>query len=88
MLPFEYFYDTYGNMKLDSDMDILLELIGQEAFNRVVAVFQGDRIYFPKKITIDNRNTLIIEQNNAGTSVSALARRWGLSRRRVRQIIS
>ena len=67
----------------------MAEIIGVEATVHLARVYAGTSVYFPKleRALMTLRNQAIYREYN-GRNVRLLARRWGLSARHVRQIIS
>ncbi|MEW5911497.1 MAG: Mor transcription activator family protein [Thermodesulfobacteriota bacterium] len=65
------------------------EIIGLEYTMQLAQVFAGNSVYFPKleRSLLCVRNQMIRREFN-GANVRALARRWGLSSRHVRHIVS
>ncbi|RJX29186.1 MAG: hypothetical protein C4525_14915 [Desulfarculus sp.] len=65
------------------------EVIGLEPTMQLAQVFSGNSVYFPKleRSLLSVRNQMIRREFN-GANVRALARRWGLSSRHVRHIVS
>lgn len=75
--------DLTGNAK------DLAELIGMEAFAKLVDVYGGSsNLYVPKaeQLVLPVRDELIRREYN-GRNVYELARKWGLTERYVREII-
>ena len=72
---------------LDGDSLNLAEVIGIEAFRNIVKVYGGSAIYIPKKdgLILPLRNELIIREYNGGNAY-LLARKWGLTERRIQEI--
>jgi hypothetical protein len=78
-----------------STTSILISIIGREATERVSQAFGGEVIYIPRKIR-DGRDDIIKQEFQdmlieGGTCMSAykdIARKHGLSPRRIRAIVS
>lgn len=64
-------------------------IIGLEPTMQLAQVFSGNSVYFPKleRSLLSVRNQVIRQEFNGG-NVRSLARRWGLSARHVRHIVS
>lgn len=67
----------------------LAEIVGMEAFARLVEVYGGSsNLYIPKadQLVLPIRDKLIQREYNGG-NVYALSRKWGLTERYVREIV-
>ena len=67
----------------------MADVIGVDATVKLAQVFAGASVYFPKlaRALLSLRNQAMRREFD-GANVKALARRWGLSTRHVRQIVS
>lgn len=67
----------------------LAEIVGMEAFSRLVEVYGGSsNLYVPKadQLVLPIRDKLIQREYN-GRNVFELSRKWGLTERYVREIV-
>ncbi|MCG8643219.1 MAG: hypothetical protein MI862_26070 [Desulfobacterales bacterium] len=81
---------TIADFDRDETLSLLVEILGLEAFKRLVEVFGGDSVYIPnaKSITRIGRDRRIyIEWKTEGCSYKALADRHNLTTRHIRDII-
>ncbi len=67
----------------DTDMKLLREIVGPFLFFKVLDLFAGSRVYFPKRILLAKRDAEILSTDDP---VERIAVRFGLTRRRIRQI--
>ena len=67
----------------ETDMKLLRRIVGPELFFRVLDLFAGSRVYFPKSILRARRVAQILAMSEP---VDRIAVKFGISRRRVRQI--
>ena len=74
---------------LEGENRDLAELIGLENFKKMVKVYSGSTLYIPKveSITKEARDERIREEFTGG-NLHELALRYGLTDRRVREILS
>lgn len=74
---------------LEGDMQDVAETIGMAAFRKLVEIHGGEMLYIPSPSTITTlvRHELIRRDFN-GSNHKELARRWGITTRRVYQIIA
>ena len=83
------FLDELTLEDLDGDQYDLAECIGLEVYIKLVRVFAGlpITIPMPKSINKNARNRKIIREFN-GYNAKQLARKYGLSKRRINEITS
>jgi len=67
---------------------LLAEEIGKEAAKKVFELFAGDRVSFPKKVTLFFRDMEIVNRFEAGENYEELARAFHLSPQQIRNITS
>lgn len=66
----------------------IAEVIGEEATRKLCEAFGGEAIYVPKAESVENAERLAsIRREYNGGNVALLARRYGLTTRRVQQIV-
>lgn len=65
----------------------LAHLLGMEVFRRLVIRYEGCDLYIPKieSLTLPIRDELILKEFNGNNSMQ-LARKWGVSERRIREL--
>lgn len=73
---------------LQGDSKELAEIVGMPVFKKLVKYYGGSSIYIPKAdwFVLPIRNKLIIREYNGENSFS-LSRKWGMSERRVLEIV-
>lgn len=73
---------------LDGNDLNLAEVIGIDAFRRIVKTYGGATVYIPKAdgLILPLRNDLIIREYD-GTNIFELSRKWGLTERRIQDIV-
>jgi len=69
----------------DADMDLILRMVGPELYYRMVSLFAGSRVYFPKRVLYRKRNA---EISRSPESIDSLVRKYGITRQRINQIRS
>lgn len=76
--------------ELPEPYQTLVRLVGIEATMAIAEEFGGLSLYFPKldRLSARLRDERIRAEYNSGRSIQELARRYGLSDRRVREILS
>ena len=74
---------------LDEEQRELADCIGFEAYKQLIATYAGNTINvrMPDRLMIGQRNRKICAEYN-GYNLSALARRYGLTERHIRNIIA
>ena len=75
---------------LTPDQKEIAECIGFEAYSKLAAYYAGSRVYVAKLASLElaERDSRIIRDYKAGkTSTAELAARYGVSPRRIREII-
>ena len=75
---------------LTPDQKEMAECIGFEAYSKLAAYYGGSRVYVAKLASLElaERDSRIIRDYKAGkTSTAELAARYGVSPRRIREII-
>ncbi|BFL06971.1 Mor transcription activator family protein [Thomasclavelia ramosa] len=74
---------------LNDEQKELAELIGLDAFNKLVYYYGGTSIYVPKTDTIERqkRNTRICEDYRKGKSLKYLSTKYGLTENQIRSIL-
>lgn len=75
---------------LTPDQKEIAECIGFEAYSKLAAYYGGSRVYVAKLASLElaERDSRIIRDYKAGkTSTAELAARYGVSPRRIREII-
>jgi len=70
-------FDTYR---------LLAKEIGEETAKKVFELFAGDRVSFPKKVTLFFRNLEIVDRFETGESYEQLARAYRLTPQHIRHI--
>lgn len=87
--------DVHGGTRIGISQKVnhhnkITKLIGVLAMTKLCYIFRGCSLYIPKdtKQKLANRNRKIITDLNEGVSVSKLARKYDLSTRQIRTIIS
>lgn len=67
----------------------LIDLLGEEGYQKLTAVFGGESISVPKgkAAALIVRNRKIVEQYGSGISVNDLARHYDLTTRQIRTIL-
>lgn len=76
--------------QLDGDSRELAEVIGIDAFKKLVEVYGGSSILYVPNFTnlrVTVRDRRLVQEYNSGKTVKQLARKYQLSERRVHQII-
>ena len=84
------FLDTLTIEQLDGESLELAEVIGIEAFKKLIAVYGGSRVlYIPTlvKLRTSMRDRQLIRDYQGGEKTRRLAQKYQISERRVRQII-
>ncbi len=84
------FLDDLTPEQLDGDSRELAEVIGIDAFKKLVEVYGGSSIlYVPNfaNLRVTVRDRRLTQEYNSGKTVKQLARKYQLSERRVHQII-
>ena len=73
---------------LQGESKDLAELLGLETFKALVESFGGANIYIPKadSLILPLRNDLIVREYDGG-NVFELSRKWGLTERRIQDIV-
>ncbi len=73
---------------LPQDIAWLCDIVGIDTFMRIIDTAGGEILYIPKRQTIELplRRTAI-KQEYDGANIKMLARKYGLTERRVRDII-
>lgn len=74
--------------KLPESYQGLVEVVGEEAADKLCRMYGGESLYIPKADTIEAvaRRAKIISEYNGG-NIKALAAKYGLTSRRIRQIV-
>lgn len=74
---------------LNDEQKELAQLIGLDAFNKLVYYYGGSSIYVPKTDTIERqkRNTKICQDYRKGNSLKNLALKYGLTENQIRSIL-
>lgn len=74
---------------LEGDQKELAELVGLDAYKKMVAGYAGSFVYIPKEETLTTgvRNKRIVKEFN-GANYSELAHRYNLTERYVRRILA
>jgi len=67
---------------------LLADEIGEETAKKVFALFAGDRVSFPKKVSLFFRDLEIVKRFEVGESYEDLARVFSLSPQQIRHITS
>jgi hypothetical protein len=67
-------------------MEQLKMLIGKENALKVYKLFEGENIYFPKRIGLAELHNQIYAELNEGRSYGELARKYGYSKSYIRKI--
>ncbi|MGN1086162.1 MAG: Mor transcription activator family protein [Porcipelethomonas sp.] len=82
---------TSGNIvEIENLRDIYKEIATETDIETAIAIhklFGGQQISFPKKLYSSNYVNSYIRKNYNGRNIRELARQFGLSERRVRQIL-
>ena len=84
------FLDTLTIEQLDGESLELAEVIGIEAFKKLIAVYGGSGVlYIPTlvKLRTSMRDRQLIRDYQGGEKTRRLAQKYQISERRVRQII-
>lgn len=84
------FLDDLTLEQLDGDALDLAELVGIDAFKKLVEVYGGSSVLYVPNFTnlrVTVRDRQLMQEYHSGKTVKQLARKYQLSERRVRQII-
>ena len=74
---------------IPGDMAWLCDIVGVSAFMRIIDTAGGEILYIPKRQTIElPLKKEAIQKEYDGRNARALARKYGITERRVRAIIS
>jgi len=75
---------------LNSEQKDLVDIIGLEAFNKLVFHYGGSQIYIPKTDTIERqrRNAKICNEYRHGKALKFLANKYNLTETQIRTILS
>lgn len=81
--------DSLSVNDIDGEMQDIAECIGIDAFKKLVRLCGGQMIYIPKADSVARpvRNRLIKSEFN-GANYRRLASKYGLTERRVREIVA
>lgn len=71
----------------DAELATLRELIGPEAFQKLISHFAGSGIYFPKRAIKARRNDDIRRLYFSGEQITIIARRYHLTERMIFRIV-
>lgn len=74
-------------MERDDIFDDLERNLGTDAANRLVDLYSGSNLYIPQSIGIKRKHRQIRDEFKNGAGYKELARRFGYTERRIRQII-
>ena len=75
---------------LNNEQKDLVDIIGLEAFNKLVFHYGGSQIYIPKTDTIERqrRNTKICNEYQHGKALKFLANKYNLTETQIRTILN
>ena len=72
---------------MDDVLEELEGIIGADAVNRLVDHYSGSNLYIPQNIIIKQNHQKIREEFKNGANYKELAKCYGYTERRIRQII-
>lgn len=83
-------FDVLEPDDLQGEARELADLVGMDTFRTIVEVYGGSDPYIPKmeSLLTPLRNKLIRMEYNNGSDAFDLSRKWGLSERWIRRIVS
>jgi len=71
------------------EMQTLRDIVGEDAFLRIIRTFSGEIIYFPSQSTLERiEKHSTIQKEFDGFNMRHLARKHKMSVRRIRQIVN
>ncbi len=79
--------DVDGNGMFGWEWDVLVQCVGEENALKVIAAFEGTRVYFPQKIAMQKRKLAVYKMYDAGQSVAYIANAVGWSESYIRNIV-